>query len=665
MTANSVLPSFPTFKDVDGLPLEGGFIYIGLPNLNPEVAPKQAYFDKELTIPAAQPIRTIGGYPSRNGTPSQIYVDGEFSLTVRDKNGALIYNAATEQFLFSAEIVNFKQAGQNAVVRNVNDKLRDFATPADFGITGDVLIPTHFATLQEAIDALGPSQPEPVTLMIEAGHVLTTFVELNGGDYSRYIIKSADPEVTVVNGALDTLPDFRQNVRAVFRALKGCSFPVIDVLLNLTNYTSAGGSRNGSGMLCTEGSNMLIMPSKGCIAGYQGVIAYDGAVVNCREGIFTNAIDAAITAWSNSKVYAELADASNSEFYGVRSTEGASLVFKNGKATNCGRHAARAVAAAFLDVTSADLKNSATKGVYARHACVVMANFADCSGAGEHGFYSQRGSVITAIESTADNCPIGYEALDGSTIAAAVSSAQNCGTALISTKGSNVVLNSTPCAGSTNVALIDDNSKANLSGITCDAPATGVLVLNCSSANLRAATITNSGNSAIRAFSGSVVNADSGNFTGAAANSVYAQGASNISARNVVASNSGRGFVSEGSSMIDATGGAANGCTDGVYALGGTVTFTNGTATGCTRGLRVEGGRVVATGANLSGATFTGVFASRGSDVSLREANCRKGADDDPTDIQCLSASTVRMSQTTGGVNIALNTPSSSGLILG
>lgn len=101
MTANSVLPSFPTFKDVDGLPLEGGFIYIGLPNLNPEVAPKQAYFDKELTVPAPQPIRTIGGYPSRNGTPSQIYVDGEFSLTVRDKNGALIYNAATEQLRFS------------------------------------------------------------------------------------------------------------------------------------------------------------------------------------------------------------------------------------------------------------------------------------------------------------------------------------------------------------------------------------------------------------------------------------------------------------------------------------------------------------------------------------------------------------------------------------
>lgn len=101
MTANSVLPSFPTFKDVDGLPLEGGFIYIGLPNLNPEVAPKQAYFDKELTIPAPQPIRTIGGYPSRNGTPSQIYVDGQFSLTVRDKNKALIYNAATEQLRFS------------------------------------------------------------------------------------------------------------------------------------------------------------------------------------------------------------------------------------------------------------------------------------------------------------------------------------------------------------------------------------------------------------------------------------------------------------------------------------------------------------------------------------------------------------------------------------
>jgi hypothetical protein len=54
-----------------------------------------------MTIPAPQPIRTIGGYPSRNGTPTQLYVDGDFSLTVRDKNGALIYNAATEGLRFS------------------------------------------------------------------------------------------------------------------------------------------------------------------------------------------------------------------------------------------------------------------------------------------------------------------------------------------------------------------------------------------------------------------------------------------------------------------------------------------------------------------------------------------------------------------------------------
>jgi hypothetical protein len=101
MNANSVLPSFPTFRDVDGSPLEAGFLYIGLPNLNPEISPAVVYFDAGLTIPAPQPIRTTNGYPSRNGAPTQLYVDGEYSLTVRNKSGSLVYSTPSEQVRFS------------------------------------------------------------------------------------------------------------------------------------------------------------------------------------------------------------------------------------------------------------------------------------------------------------------------------------------------------------------------------------------------------------------------------------------------------------------------------------------------------------------------------------------------------------------------------------
>lgn len=90
-----VNPPFPIFTDVDGQPLEDGFIYIGVANENPEVQPISVFWDASGTIPAAQPIRTSGGYPVRNGTPAVIYCNSEYSITVRNKNGSFIYSAPT------------------------------------------------------------------------------------------------------------------------------------------------------------------------------------------------------------------------------------------------------------------------------------------------------------------------------------------------------------------------------------------------------------------------------------------------------------------------------------------------------------------------------------------------------------------------------------------
>ena len=86
-------PPFPVFSDVDGQPLEDGYVYIGVANQNPEVNPVQVFWDAAGTIPAVQPIRTSGGYAIRNGTPSVIYVNSDYSITVRNKNGTFIYSA--------------------------------------------------------------------------------------------------------------------------------------------------------------------------------------------------------------------------------------------------------------------------------------------------------------------------------------------------------------------------------------------------------------------------------------------------------------------------------------------------------------------------------------------------------------------------------------------
>lgn len=142
-----VFQPFPTFNDADGFPLEAGYLYLGTPNLNPETNPVSVYWDSAATQPAAQPIRTTGGYPSRNGTPAIIYATGDFSLTVRDKKGSLVFTAPTStslQFINGAlaasngaSLINFLQTGPHAVARSVASKLQEYKSVKDAGAVLD------------------------------------------------------------------------------------------------------------------------------------------------------------------------------------------------------------------------------------------------------------------------------------------------------------------------------------------------------------------------------------------------------------------------------------------------------------------------------------------------------------------------------------------------
>lgn len=100
MSALSIQPTYPIFTETDGQPLEYGYIWIGQANLDPQVNPINVYFDAALTIPAGQPIRTLNGYPSRNGTPARLYVNSDYSIRVMNKNGSVVYSApsATERY---------------------------------------------------------------------------------------------------------------------------------------------------------------------------------------------------------------------------------------------------------------------------------------------------------------------------------------------------------------------------------------------------------------------------------------------------------------------------------------------------------------------------------------------------------------------------------------
>lgn len=93
MAAPTVKVPFPTFQDRDGQPLDNGNVYIGLAFNDAETNPIQVYWDDALTIPASQPIKTSGGYLYRNGTVSNVFVNGDYSMTVRDSKNTFVYSA--------------------------------------------------------------------------------------------------------------------------------------------------------------------------------------------------------------------------------------------------------------------------------------------------------------------------------------------------------------------------------------------------------------------------------------------------------------------------------------------------------------------------------------------------------------------------------------------
>lgn len=91
MTNIQVIPPFEIFTDVNGKPLEDGFLYIGQQSLDPEANPISVFWDEALTQPATQPIRTKGGYPSNAGAQARFYVaQTNYSVRVKNKNGTVI-----------------------------------------------------------------------------------------------------------------------------------------------------------------------------------------------------------------------------------------------------------------------------------------------------------------------------------------------------------------------------------------------------------------------------------------------------------------------------------------------------------------------------------------------------------------------------------------------
>lgn len=144
---------FKTYTGLDGKPLDNGYVYFGQPDLNPVTSPAAAYWDPSGTIPASQPLRTLGGYIVRGGSPANVYLSGAYSILVQDSKGRQVFYArSSDDFSIVSTLRNFEeglqdktgaagvgtvQAGAGAVARTVSAKLNEVKSLADFGAVGD------------------------------------------------------------------------------------------------------------------------------------------------------------------------------------------------------------------------------------------------------------------------------------------------------------------------------------------------------------------------------------------------------------------------------------------------------------------------------------------------------------------------------------------------
>lgn len=247
--SNEVTSPFSVFYDRTGQPLDAGYIYIGTAGINPEVSPITVYWDTSLTTSAAQPIRTLAGYPSRDGSPGAIIVtQTSYSIVIRDRTGTLVYsnlNASTDLDapfidIASATTTDIGATGSSNLRVTGTTNITSFGTASN-GTRRTLRFAAALTLTYNATSLILPGAKSLVTypnLIVEA-------VSLGSGNW---IVNVAPDQVVVATSSDGTANDYAMlnaalnsgatRVRAIgkFGLSTGLIIPA-DVILDATGST--------------------------------------------------------------------------------------------------------------------------------------------------------------------------------------------------------------------------------------------------------------------------------------------------------------------------------------------------------------------------------------------------------------------------------------------
>lgn len=100
MTYFPIQPRYYAYIDTLGDPLDNGYIYFGQAGLDPVTYPAKAAWDESGLYPVTFPVRTMNGYPLRDGFPAQMYLhfedNEEYSVLINDEDGDEVFSSSTE-----------------------------------------------------------------------------------------------------------------------------------------------------------------------------------------------------------------------------------------------------------------------------------------------------------------------------------------------------------------------------------------------------------------------------------------------------------------------------------------------------------------------------------------------------------------------------------------